>query len=341
MIHVGKNKNCQELKVNGHTMKAVDSDTYLGDIISNDGKNNKNIQDRVSKGMGLVSQIFDVLKNLSLGKYYFSIALTLREAILINGMLFNCEVWYGLTRNQIERLESIDILFLRKLFNVTFSCPTEALFLETGCLPLRFIIASRRLNYLHNLASRQPSEMLSKFFQAQWADPCKNDWSEQVKIDLKSYGLSEDLSEISKFSKSRFKEVVKLETRGIAFTYLMSKKKLHSKLNNLQYCELKTQPYLKQEELTVSQARIIFKSRCRMTVYWENYKGWNLEKSCPVCKITGELDSQGHSFSCSVVVSNIKVAGSLEDIFKEKMIDLQVVKTVENIEKFREEYLMN
>ena len=28
-----------------------------------------------------------------------------------------------------------------------------------------------------------------------------------------------------------------------------------------------------------------------MTLYWEDFKGQNLEKSCPVCKITSEIDS--------------------------------------------------
>ena len=55
-------------------MEEVSSDEYLGDIISNNGKNTKNIQSRVAKGLGIISQIMDLLKNVSFGKHYFEIA---------------------------------------------------------------------------------------------------------------------------------------------------------------------------------------------------------------------------------------------------------------------------
>ena len=43
-------------------MERVTSDCYLGDIISSDGKNKLNIEARVAKGLGIVSQIMDILK---------------------------------------------------------------------------------------------------------------------------------------------------------------------------------------------------------------------------------------------------------------------------------------
>ena len=99
-------------------------DTYLRDILSKDGGKNKlNIEARVSKGLGIVSQIMDILKCVSFGAHYFEIALTLRESIMINGMLTNCEVWYGLTDNEVGHLEEMDRLLLRRILNVAASCP--------------------------------------------------------------------------------------------------------------------------------------------------------------------------------------------------------------------------
>ena len=50
-IHVGgNNKFCPTLKVHGTEMESVKEDTYLGDIISGNGKNTKNIQNRIAKG---------------------------------------------------------------------------------------------------------------------------------------------------------------------------------------------------------------------------------------------------------------------------------------------------
>ena len=61
--HVGKQKTeCADAKVHGFSLEKVKSDTYLGDIISHDGKNKKNVESRLSKGLGIVGQVMDILK---------------------------------------------------------------------------------------------------------------------------------------------------------------------------------------------------------------------------------------------------------------------------------------
>ena len=55
--------------------------------------------------MGIVSQIMDIVKSVSFGAFYFEIAKTLRNSILINGMLTNCELWYIITQSEIAQLE--------------------------------------------------------------------------------------------------------------------------------------------------------------------------------------------------------------------------------------------
>ena len=67
-------------------MESVKSDTYLGDIISSDGKTKLNIESRAAEGLGIVSQIMDILKTVRFGAHYFEIAVTFRESMLINGM---------------------------------------------------------------------------------------------------------------------------------------------------------------------------------------------------------------------------------------------------------------
>ena len=74
----------------------------------------------------------DILKSVSFGFHYFEIAATLREAMLVNGLLTNSEVWYGLTGAEVTKLEEVDKLQLRKFFQVASSCPIEALYIELG-----------------------------------------------------------------------------------------------------------------------------------------------------------------------------------------------------------------
>ena len=129
--------------------------SYLGDIIPRDGKNKLNIESRVAKGLGIVSQIMDTLKSTSFGEHYFEMAVALRESMLVNGILTNCDVWYGLTDTDVGHLEEVDRLLFKQVLGVPSSCPIQAFYLEMGCLPISVIIKSRRLNYLHYLVSRK------------------------------------------------------------------------------------------------------------------------------------------------------------------------------------------
>ena len=103
-------------------------------------------------------------------------------------MLTNSEVWYGLTETEIGQLEEVDRLLLRQVLIVAGSCPTAALYIELGCVPIGTIIKSRRINYLHHLSTRNPNEMIYNFFMAQWTNPAKNNGlTVQVRIDLEEF----------------------------------------------------------------------------------------------------------------------------------------------------------
>ena len=89
----------------------------------------------------------------------------------------------------MEQLENLDKDLMKQILQAPFSTPSESLFLELGCLDIKTVIKARRINYLHYLTSRNPTEMLHKFFKAQWKYPTSQDWTEQVKIYLEDLSL--------------------------------------------------------------------------------------------------------------------------------------------------------
>ena len=117
-LHIGdKNKQCCNLFVqNKKIIESVNYETYLGDIIANDGSNEENIKNRVNKGHGIINQTNSIMKEIGLG---FHIGLLLRDTNLINGILFNSESWYGRKTNNIEKFESIDLKYLRIIFTAS------------------------------------------------------------------------------------------------------------------------------------------------------------------------------------------------------------------------------
>ena len=81
---------------------------YLGDIISEDGKNDKNLTVRKNKGVGIVNDIIVLLVEIMAGNENFEMATLLRNSCLVSSMVFNCEAWYRLTIKQIKILEKVD-----------------------------------------------------------------------------------------------------------------------------------------------------------------------------------------------------------------------------------------
>ena len=124
----------------------------------------------------------------------------------------------------------------------------------------------------------------------------------------------------------------------MAFEWLITKKKGHTKMNNLSYSALEMQDYLKNNEISTAQAKILFRVRTRMEKFGENFKGGKQTKPCPVCEES--MDTQSHSFHCKVISRNISVNGNYEDMFTSK-VDKMVAEDIERIVKFREGYLEN
>ena len=161
-MHVGKNESsCQNLKVHDTNMIPVSEIDYLGEIICSDAKNTKNVKNRVSKGIGLVSEIMDTLENLNLGPYYFETAIMLRNSILINAMINNIEVWHNTTKADINELECVDrILLANILGKLPKSTPKESVYLELGLEEISTIVKRRRMIYFQDILSRKKKDML-------------------------------------------------------------------------------------------------------------------------------------------------------------------------------------
>jgi hypothetical protein len=105
--HVGKSLECcPNLKIHGYKIEKVCQDTYLGYILSSDGKLRINIQDRVAKGIGIMNKIINILDTISFGYHYFRIFNLLRESMFVNGILMNADIWYGLQEKELQELEA-------------------------------------------------------------------------------------------------------------------------------------------------------------------------------------------------------------------------------------------
>ena len=168
-----------------------------------------------------MNQILSMLKELHFGKYYFEMALLFRNSILLNGMLFSIEALYGIKTVHLEKLEACDKIFLRKVLNAHSKTAIEALYLETGTLPIRFIIMARRLMFYWSILQKSDDELARQVFDAQKLAPLKNDWICQIEDDLKCCDIYFTENEISQMKRTKFKSIVNEGIREAASKYLL------------------------------------------------------------------------------------------------------------------------
>ena len=297
-IHVGNNsEQCPILKVNDSKLNKKEHETYLGDVISSDGKNEKNIQNKTNQGIGSVSQIFTMLSQVSLGHFHFEIALVMRDSILISKLVASSEIWYDVSKQEYKKLESIDEMFYRRLFNVQISTPKESLYIETGKLPIKFIIKTRRVMYWWHVVNSNKCEVLYKCYLAQKTNPSKGDWVEQLQRDKIELDLDLNDEQILAYTNEEFKRIVKSKAEKCATKYLMEQKISHSKSKDLSFNGFKPAEYLLTKNLTTEEVRTLFQLRTRMIDVKGNFSSAHTNNMwCKLCNLFTE--TQQHLLEC-------------------------------------------
>ena len=314
-------------------MEEVKEDKYLGDVISQDGKNMKNILARKDKAVGVVTQIMSILEEICFGMYYFEVAVILRNSLLISSLLSNSESWYNLKNEEIVILEKVDEMLLRKVLECPAKTPKEMLYLELNCLPIRYIITSRRINFLSYILREDKTSLIYQFLQVQLRKPSKNDWGQTVIKDLEELKIDTPISEIENTPKRTFKRIIREKVQAEALKYLNNEKSKHSKVASLTHSELKMQEYLCPNNLlSVDEAKFLFLLRCRMLDVKCNYRGSHTDTLCPVCEMAE--DTQQHVLDCPGLDEGNEMVNKLlryDDLFCEELetnaIILRVMKT--------------
>ena len=336
-------------KVSTETIDEVAFEKYLGDIISIDGNNIQNIKSRVNKGRGIIARIMQILESNPMGKLYFEVAVVLRNSLFVSSVLCNSEAWFNVTKAQLQLLESVDVLLLRKILDCPQSTPKEMLYLELGVQPLGDIMQQRRLNFLFYILQQKPDSLLYKMFEKQIEDRSRKDWVSTVLSDLDELNLVYSFEQIQKMSKIKWMNIVKQNSLKHSFYKLELMKEKHSKVSSIKHETFKMQKYLapNEEDLLKSDMQMIFKMRCKVIKLKMNMKSMYEEYECRVCR--KENETQEHIYQCKKIfeyrettnkmktdyekIENGSVSEQREvmKIFKEQMKTLEIYVERDNL----------
>ena len=295
-IHVGTNKVCSDnLKVHKNKIIRKEFETYLGDVICATGSNKKNIENRTNRGIGAVSEILSTLSQVSLGHFHFEIALVFRDSLLISKMVYSSEIWYNISNNEYKRLEEIDEMFMRKMFDLPKSTPRIGLYAECGKIPIRNIIQTRRLLYYWHILHLEENELVFKFYLAQKFKPGRNDWILSVYKDMEELGITMNEDEIKKISLIKFKEILLSKTK--TFVRNSFERKRGSKTAEMNLETLNPSSYLFSKLLNKTEIQTLFKLRTRTIDVKKNQESsYKNNMWCRACCLFTE--SQEHLLDC-------------------------------------------
>ena len=102
------------------------------------------------------------------------------------------EAWHNVLKKDTYLCMNLDHYLKRKIVRGHFKVPIKLLHLETKSIPLDFILASCRINYLHNILDKPKGELIIRVFEAQQKNQCKSDWWELVKEDIDMLNIDID-----------------------------------------------------------------------------------------------------------------------------------------------------
>ena len=329
-----------------YAIESSDEERYLGDLITSDGRNTKNLAARKAKGVGIVDKIMTILNDVFFGPYFFQVALTMRVSMLLSSILLNSESWYNLSDNEIQQLETVDNMLHRRILECPRSTKTSILHLELGTLPIRYLVKSCRLLFLQYLLKQEKESLMYKFFEAQSKWPQKGDWISMVKKDVNEIELNLTFDEISVMSDYSYNTKVKNAIRKTAFNWLITEKNKPSsnggtsKGSELSYTKLKLQDYFLPNSMTIKQCNLLFSLRAQMFPVRCNYRHSYTDLSCPICQDQSQPDNQLHTLSCSGLVKNDNIVAtdqiSYDDIFSSNVMkQTEITKCFEYLLKKR------
>ena len=245
-----------------------------------------------------------------------------------------------MTDAQIVKLEQIDEALIRGILKAHSKTPKEFLYLETGCTPIRYILAQRRINYLNQILGRSDEELVKKILIAQQEKPTPGDFVQLVKKDLDMLGISYE--EATQGTKKE----LKITANIVAFNVLKDMLKTHSKVKQIQYEVFEIQPYLKTNLITIKETNMLtaLRSKCIRGIKC-NFK--KMFKQCVECPLKCETqnkydDTQEHILSCKSLTglterTNTEIQFMYGTIEEQKVISKQFCILMRKREKLMEE----
>ena len=299
----------------------------------------KKVQQRSNKGIGTTNQIMGILESTYFGKYYFEVAMVLRDSLLLSSLLLNSEAWVNYTEKDVRILEKCDEILLSRILDCDANTSNALKYLELGIVPVRFEIMRRKLGFLQYILKQEKDSMMFQVFNATCENSVKNDFVFTCKKYLETLKIKLTYEEIENMSKFSFNKMLKEKIKIAAFCYLKCEQSKQEKIKDITYSKLEMQEYLADGDRNINLARQIYKARGQILDI-KLQKRWKYsDKLCTGCNLVEESGEE--ILKCKSIGENED--GITYDCFFSDLVENQVsvaklmMKKLEIRRKLREE----
>ena len=225
------------------------------------------------------------------------------EMAVIPFILYNSEIWDSIPKVAIEKLEKIQLLFLRILLKTPKTTPIQSLLWETGSLDMESRINIRKLNFYHHILNLDDDAVAKQLAKSQ----VNNNFPglmDECKTLLRKYDIED---EPTKFTKIAWKKKVKDSVTNIAAKNILNKMKKYKKIDFEKKVEEKFELKEYMKTMNLHRARTKFSIETKMMPQFKfNYMSVKeYEKSnwsCNFCMNTLNVyrpDSLAHALDCN------------------------------------------
>ena len=178
---------------------------YLGEIISRDGKNDENLEERFKKVKCAVRAINTCGKAKIMRKIEISVLMKLHDAVTLPTLLYDSETWplNSTTKNYIDKIE---VWAWKSMLGLPKTTPTPGIMVSAGAMYASIRVQMKQLLYLQKILCRPQDHWTLVTLEA-----LKNrqiGWAKQINEILDSWGLNPDWEVIKSKSKSEWKREV-------------------------------------------------------------------------------------------------------------------------------------
>ena len=300
------------MKVQGHPIKIVEKDAYLGMVIHQGGVKasvEATFNQRKGKAWGKVPVIKSLISHPQLlNEGWLGAAVAITQGIIPPTMLYSCEVWMDLTKVFIADHEKNYKAMVYSILDIPTHTCYAAVLSEIGLMKIEQMMNRARICYLNQILWESEESEVQNLLMEDWRARGEKSHVETMRRVAEEYGISD----FTKFQLNP--EIIKKKVKQASDDELLMEVWGSTAAEKRTWLRLRVKPHFKWPKLQ-ARARILeaaggFRFLAQASGWKSFYRARQLSVRC-VSRLCDADDTASHAKICKFM--NTKWLEKFED----------------------------